>query len=72
MRAMRSVSSEEFQTFVANNPGLEPRRVGAVQCYLGTGEWPDNLLASFMPAGGVRRRDGGWRIAVEEIADEAE
>lgn len=72
MRTMRSVSSEEFQVFIANNPGLEQRRIGSLQCYLEQGEWPDNLLASFMPAGGTRRRDGRWRIAVEEIADEAE
>lgn len=66
MRRMSTVTSEQFTQFLDQRPDLEQRRVGGTVCYVEAGEWPDNLVASFVPAGGVRRRDGGWRVAVEE------
>lgn len=66
MRGTRLVSADEFGAFLAANPGMQQRRVGQAQCYLGAGEWPDNLMASFLPASETRRRDSGWRIAVDE------
>jgi len=70
MRSMRSASQPEFQAFIEGKD-LAQRRVGQMICYLEPGEWPENLVASFIPAGEGRRRDGGWRIAVENVdADE--
>lgn len=66
MRSTRLVTAEEFRQFLAENPGLEQRRIGQAQCYLDAGEWPDNLVASFVPANETRRRDSGWRIAYDE------
>lgn len=71
MRDMQPVTPEVFQTYLAANPNLTQRRVGGMQCYLADGEWPESLVASFMPASETRRRDGGWRIAVE-ISDDAQ
>lgn len=66
MRRMAPVTAEQFTQFLAEHPDLEQRRVGGTVCYVEAGEWPDNLIASFVPSGGIRRRDGGWRVAVED------
>lgn len=67
MRRMRSVDANEFMAFVQERgESLDHRRVGQMVCYTDAGVWPDNLVASFVPAGAGRQRDGGWRIAIEE------
>ena len=66
MRRMSAVTAEQFNQFLVEHPDLEQRRVGGTVCYVEAGEWPDNLVASFVPAGGIRRRDGAWRVGVDE------
>lgn len=64
MRNTRAVSAEEFQAFISSQE-LEQRRVGQLLCYIEPGDWPENLVASFLPASASRKRDMGWRIAFE-------
>ncbi len=70
MRDMQPVSPEEFQAFIeANASHLQQKVVDGAQCYVDTSSadgWPDNLVASFLPANEKRRRAGGWRIAVPD------
>lgn len=66
MRRMATVTAEQFTQFLDQHPELEQRRVGGTICYVEAGEWPDNLVASFVPASDLRRRDGGWRVAADE------
>jgi hypothetical protein len=71
MRNLRSVSSEEFNAFIAGYPApLTQKTIGATQHYLDNSDgqpWPDNLVASYLPATETRKRAGGWRIPVSTI-----
>lgn len=73
MRNLRSVSSEEFNAFIAAYPvALTPKLIGTTQHYLDSTdgqEWPDNIVASFRPASQDRPRAGGWRIPVSDIGE---
>lgn len=70
MRDMVAVSEPEFQAFLAAYPNsLVEQRIGQVHCYTDVSdgaEWPDNLVASFLPATATRRRSMGWRVAMEQ------
>ncbi|MDB5531616.1 MAG: hypothetical protein JWR51_4719 [Devosia sp.] len=73
MRNLRSVSSEEFNEFIATYPApLAQKMIGATQHYLDTSDgqvWPDNIVASYLPATEVRKRAGGWRIPISDIGE---
>ena len=70
MRSTRLVTGPEFSAFLAAYPEpLEAQRVGQIVAYVDTQsgvKFPDNMVASFLPAGNGRRRDGGWRVVMDE------
>lgn len=70
MRSTRLVTGPEFSAFLAAYAGpLEAQRVGQIVAYVDTqngADFPDNMVASFLPAGSGRRRDSGWRVVMDE------
>ncbi len=62
MYDMQVVTAEEFQTFLVGKQ-TTTRRVGPAVHYLEAGEFPNNIVATYLPASDQRKRDGGWRVA---------
>lgn len=67
MYDMRQVTPEEFQAFLVGKE-LTTRKVGPALHYLEAGEFPDNVVATYLPASDTRKRATGWRVAIMEPA----
>lgn len=74
MRNTRPVTSEEFSAFLAAyGVQLEQRWAGQALCYVDPSDpnpWPENMVASYLPATPTRRRTTGWRVVVDEPVEE--
>lgn len=66
MRDLRPVPSEEFSAFIAAYPApLAQKSVGLAVHYLDNSDgqlWPENIVATYLPASETRKRASGWRI----------